>query len=136
MRSGDLGYADNDGYFFIVDRVKRMINASGFKVWPAEVENMMYSHPAIQEACVIGVSDAYRGESVKAFVVVRASHRGQVSEADVVAWCRANMAVYKAPAIVEFRDSLPKSGAGKLLWRELQDEERQRAASGATRAPQ
>lgn len=135
LRSGDLGYADDDGYFFIVDRVKRMINASGFKVWPAEVENMMYAHPAIQEACVIGISDPYRGESVKAFVVVRASHRGQVSEEDVVAWCRANMAVYKAPAIVEFRDSLPKSGAGKLMWRQLQDEERQRSSSEATRAP-
>ena len=84
---------------------------------------------------MIGVSDPYRGETVKAFVVMRASHRGQVSEADVVAWCRANMAVYKAPAIVEFRDSLPKSGAGKLMWRQLQDEERQRALSTAPSAP-
>ena len=129
LRSGDLGYVDDDGYFFIVDRVKRMINASGFKVWPAEVENMMYAHPAIQEACVIGVSDPYRGETVKALVVLRASHRGNVSEDDVIAWCRANMAVYKAPAIVEFRDTLPKSGAGKLMWRQLQEEERRRSAA-------
>ena len=127
LRSGDLGYADDDGYFFIVDRVKRMINASGFKVWPAEVENMMYAHPAIQEACVIGVADPYRGETVKAFVVLRAAARDSVTEDDIIAWCKANMAVFKAPQRVEFRDSLPKSGAGKLMWRQLQEEERNRA---------
>ena len=126
LRSGDMGYVDEDGYYFIVDRVKRMINASGFKVWPAEVENMMYAHPAIQEACVIGVSDAYRGETVKAFVVLKAASRGAVREDEIVAWCKASMAAYKAPQIVEFRDSLPKSGAGKLMWRQLQDEERNR----------
>ena len=129
LRSGDLGYADDDGYFFIVDRVKRMINASGFKVWPAEVENMMYAHPAIQEACVIGVDDKKRGETVKAFVVLRAASRGNVAEEDVIAWCKANMAAYKTPAIIEFRESLPKSGAGKLMWRQLQEEERTRAQS-------
>ena len=127
LKSGDLGYADDDGYFFIVDRVKRMINASGFKVWPAEVENMMYAHPAIQEACVIGVADPHRGETVKAFVVLRAAARNSVSEQDIILWCKANMAVFKAPQMVEFRDSLPKSGAGKLMWRQLQEEERNRA---------
>ena len=127
LRSGDMGYVDEDGYFFIVDRVKRMINASGFKVWPAEVENMMYAQPDIHEACVIGVNDAYRGETVKAFVVLKAASRGQVREDDIIAWCKANMAAYKAPQIVEFRDSLPKSGAGKLMWRQLQDEERNKA---------
>jgi fatty-acyl-CoA synthase len=127
LRSGDLGYVDPDGYFFIVDRVKRMINASGFKVWPAEVENMMYAHPDIQEACVIGVNDAYRGETVKAFVVLKAASKGNVQEADIIGWCKANMAAYKVPQIVEFRDSLPKSGAGKLMWRQLQDEERNKA---------
>ena len=126
FRSGDLGYVDLDGYFFIVDRVKRMINASGFKVWPAEVENMMYAHPAIQEACVIGVSDAYRGETVKAFVVLKAASRGNVSEADIIDWCKANMAAYKAPQFVEFRESLPKSAAGKLMWRTLQESECQK----------
>jgi fatty-acyl-CoA synthase len=126
FRSGDLGFVDADGYFFIVDRVKRMINASGFKVWPAEVENLMYAHPAIQEACVIGVEDAYRGESVKAFVVLKPAALGTVSEQDIVAWCRENMAAYKVPHVVEFRDALPKSGAGKLMWRTLQDEERAR----------
>jgi fatty-acyl-CoA synthase len=127
LRSGDLGYVDPDGYFFIVDRVKRMINASGFKVWPAEVENMMYAHSAILEACVIGVSDPYRGETVKAFVVLKAASKGEVQEADIIGWCKANMAAYKVPQIIEFRDSLPKSGAGKLMWRQLQDEERNKA---------
>ena len=127
LRSGDLGYVDEDGYYFIVDRVKRMINASGFKVWPAEVENMMYAHPEIQEACVVGVPDPYRGESVKAFVVLKPAGRGVIQEADVIGWCKANMAAYKVPQSVEFRDSLPRSGAGKLMWRQLQDEERARA---------
>ena len=123
FRSGDLGYADEDGYFFIVDRVKRMINASGFKVWPAEVENMMYAQPDIQEACVIGVIDPYRGETVKAFVVLKAASKGRVTEAEIIDWCKASMAAYKAPQIVEFRDSLPKSASGKLMWRELQEQE-------------
>ena len=127
LRSGDLGYVDEDGYYFLVDRVKRMINASGFKVWPAEVENMMYAHPDIQEACVIGVPDPYRGESVKAFVVLKAGSRGSVQAADIIGWCKASMAAYKVPQKIEFRDSLPKSGAGKLMWRQLQEEERKGA---------
>jgi fatty-acyl-CoA synthase len=117
LRSGDLGYVDADGYFFMSDRLKRMINASGFKVWPAEVEALMYRHPAIQEACIIATQDSYRGESVKAVVVLRASHKGQVSEADVISWCRENMSVYKVPRQVEFVESLPKSGSGKVMWR-------------------
>ena len=123
FRSGDLGRIDEQGYFFITDRLKRMINASGFKVWPAEVEALMFRHPAIAEACVIATKDSYRGESVKAVVVVRASHRGSVSEADIVAWCRENMAVYKVPRVVQFVDSLPKSGSGKVMWRSLQEAE-------------
>jgi fatty-acyl-CoA synthase len=98
-----------------------MINASGFKVWPAEVEALMFRHPAIQEACVISARDDYRGETVKAVVVLRASHKGQVSEQDILAWCRDNMAIYKAPRIVEFADALPKSGSGKVMWRTLQE---------------
>ena len=125
FRSGDLGRMDEDGYFFITDRLKRMINASGFKVWPAEVEALMFKHPAIQEACVISAKDAYRGETVKAVVVLRASHKGQVSEQDIVDWCRETMAVYKAPRIVQFADALPKSGSGKVMWRTLQEAEQQ-----------
>jgi fatty-acyl-CoA synthase len=123
LRTGDLGLVDEDGYFFMTDRLKRMINASGFKVWPAEVEALMYRHPAIQEVCVIGARDAKRGETVKAVVVLRPEHRGRVSEADIVTWSHDHMAAYKSPRVVEFVDSLPKSGSGKLMWRELQEKQ-------------
>lgn len=123
FRTGDLGRTDEDGYFFLTDRLKRMINASGFKVWPAEVEALMFRHPAIQEACVISARDTYRGETVKAVVVLRPQFKGQVSEEDIVAWCRQNMAVYKVPRIVQFADALPKSGSGKVMWRTLQEGE-------------
>jgi fatty-acyl-CoA synthase len=123
FRTGDMGRVDEQGYFFMTDRLKRMINASGFKVWPAEVEALMFRHPAIQEACIIATQDAYRGESVKAVVVLRASHKGQVSEQDLIDWCRDNMAVYKIPRTVQFADALPKSGSGKVMWRLLQEAE-------------
>jgi len=123
FRSGDLGHVDEDGYFFLTDRLKRMINASGFKVWPAEVEALMFRHPAVQEACIISTKDSYRGESVKAVIVLRPSHKGAVSEQDIVDWCRDNMAVYKVPRVVQFVDALPKSGAGKVMWRSLQEAE-------------
>lgn len=129
FRSGDIGRVDEDGYFFITDRLKRMINASGFKVWPAEVEALMFKHPAIAEACVISSLDAYRGETVKAVVVLRQTHVGQVNEQDIIAWCRENMAVYKAPRMVEFAQSLPKSGSGKVMWRSLQEKELARAGA-------
>ncbi len=122
FRSGDLGRVDEDGYFFITDRLKRMINASGFKVWPAEVELLMFKHPAIQEACIISTKDSYRGESVKAVVALRASHKDTTAE-DIIAWCRDHMAVYKVPRVVEFVDALPKTGSGKVMWRTLQEAE-------------
>ena len=128
LRTGDLGRIDEDGYFFMTDRLKRMINASGFKVWPAEVEALMFGNPAIAEACVISTKDAYRGESVKAVVVLRSSAKGTVSEQDIVDWCRGHMAVYKVPRIVQFVDALPKSGSGKVMWRALQEAE---AGAGA-----
>ncbi|MEN9671249.1 MAG: hypothetical protein RL018_1526 [Pseudomonadota bacterium] len=123
FRSGDLGHIDEEGYFFITDRLKRMINASGFKVWPAEVEALMFRHPAVQEACIISTQDAYRGESVKAVVVLRATHK-QTTEQDIIDWCRENMAVYKMPRSVQFVDALPKSGSGKVMWRTLQEAEK------------
>jgi fatty-acyl-CoA synthase len=128
FRSGDLGRMDEDGYFFITDRLKRMINASGFKVWPAEVEALMFRHPAIQEACIISARDSYRGETVKAVVVLRAAYKDKVDAAEILAWCRDNMAVYKAPRIVQFVDALPKSGSGKVMWRSLQEAENAAAA--------
>ncbi|CAN7446151.1 long-chain fatty acid--CoA ligase [Acidovorax sp. LjRoot74] len=122
FRSGDLGRMDEDGYFFLTDRLKRMINASGFKVWPAEVEALMFRHPAIQEACIISAKDSYRGETVKAVVVLRASHK-DTTEQQIIDWCRENMAVYKVPRIVQFVPALPKSGSGKVMWRTLQEQE-------------
>jgi fatty-acyl-CoA synthase len=123
FRTGDLGYMDAEGYFFMTDRLKRMINASGYKVWPAEVELLLYKHPAVHEACVIAAKDAYRGETVKALVVLRSEAKGKTSERDIIDWARDHMAAYKAPRIVEFVDSLPKSGAGKVMWRLLQDQQ-------------
>jgi fatty-acyl-CoA synthase len=105
-----------------------MINTSGYKVWPAEVENMLYEHPAVHEACIVGVPDAKQGEAVKALLVLKPGLRGEVNEQQLVAWCRERMAVYKAPRFVRFMDSLPKSGTGKILWRELQEAERAAAA--------
>lgn len=123
FRTGDLGRIDEDGYFFITDRLKRMINASGFKVWPSEVELMLFRCPLVQEACVIAAKDAYRGETVKAVVVLRAEARGHAQPEDIIAWAREHMAAYKVPRIVEFADSLPKSGSGKVMWRLLQERE-------------
>jgi fatty-acyl-CoA synthase len=131
LRTGDLGRVDEDGYFFMVDRLKRMINCSGFKVWPTEVESLMYQHPAILEACVIGTKDAHRGETVKAVVVLRPESRDRTEAQQIIDWCRENMAAYKVPRIVEFVEALPKSGAGKIMWRELQDRE---AAAANSRA--
>ena len=129
FRSGDLGRMDEDGYFFIVDRLKRMINASGYKVWPTEVESLMYQHPAVQEACIIGAKDAHRGETVKAVIVPRAEWRDRVEAQAIIDWCREHMAAYKVPRLIEFVDALPKSGSGKIMWRELQERENARSTS-------
>jgi fatty-acyl-CoA synthase len=127
LRSGDLGHIDEDVYFFMTDRLKRMINASGYKVWPAEVEALMYRHPAIQEVCVIGTRDERRGETVKALVVPAAAYAGTITADEIVSWAHEHMAPYKAPRIVEFVGSLPKSGSGKVLWRKLQEEDAARS---------
>ena len=130
FRSGDMGRVDEDGYFFMTDRLKRMINASGFKVWPAEVEALLFRHPAVQEACIISTKDAYRGESVKAVIVLRANAKN-TTEKDITDWAHANMAAYKAPRVVEFVDALPKSGSGKVMWRALQEHEALREREAA-----
>jgi fatty-acyl-CoA synthase len=121
LRTGDLACVDEDGYFFMKDRLKRMIIVSGYKVWPAEVENTLYSHPAVHEACVIAKCDARQGEAVKALVVLKPG--ASLTAAELIGWCREAMAVYKAPRFVEFVDQLPKSNTGKILWRELQQRE-------------
>jgi len=117
LRSGDIGTMDDEGYVFIVDRVKDMINVSGFKVWPAEVEQVLYRHPAVREAAIYGVSDAVKGEAVHAAIVVREG--AVVTPDEIVAYCRERMAVYKAPAVVDLVGELPKSATGKILKRVL-----------------
>ncbi|MGP4843052.1 long-chain fatty acid--CoA ligase [Marinobacter sp. 1Y8] len=123
FRTGDLAYYDEEGYFFMVDRLKRMINASGFKVWPSEVESLMYRHPAIHECCIISAPHDKRGETVKACVVLSPDAEGTVAEADIIAWCKNEMSAYKVPELVEFVTELPKSPTGKVMWRALQEQE-------------
>ena len=124
LRTGDLGHIDPDGYFYLTDRLKRMINASGFKVWPAEVESILFRHPAVQEACVIAAQDPYRGETVKAVIALREEARMQgVDATQIIAWAREHMSAYKVPHQIEFVDALPKSGSGKVMWRLLQERE-------------
>ena len=120
FRTGDLGRVEPDGYYYMADRLKRMINASGFKVWPAEVEALLHRHPAIKETCVIAIRDPYRGESVKALVVLKDAQRGLVSADDIIAWSREHMAVYKYPRVVDLVDDLPRTATGKVLWRKAQ----------------
>lgn len=110
---------DDEGYVFIVDRVKDMINVSGFKVWPAEVEQFLYKHPAIQEVAVYGISHPEKGEMVVAAIVLKEGARATAEE--VIAYCRSHMAAYKAPARVDFVSELPKSATGKILKRTLRD---------------
>jgi len=123
FRTGDLARIDEDGYFFLVDRLKRMINASGFKVWPAEVEAMFYAHPAVKEAAVISKRDERRGETVKVVVALKDGFKGKVTEDEITEWARQNMAAYKVPRFVAFIDALPRSGTGKIQWRALQEAE-------------
>ena len=125
LRTGDVARMNADGYFAIVDRRKDQINTAGFKVWPREVEETLYAHPAVRQAAVIGVPDDYRGEAVKAFVVLKDEHRGRCEPAELVAFCRARLSGYKVPRSLELRDGLPMSAAGKLLRRELRDESMQ-----------
>jgi long-chain acyl-CoA synthetase len=125
--TGDIARMDDEGFFYLVDRKKEMILSGGFNVYPRDVEEVLYRHPKVREAAVIGVPDAFLGERVKAFVV---PHEGESPTADeIIAFCREQLVVYKVPAQVEFRDSLPKTLIGKVLRRVLMEEERQRAVS-------
>ncbi len=119
FRTGDLGRTDEDGYFYISDRLKRMINAAGFKVWPAEVEATMYRHPAIKECCVIAALDERRGETVKLVAVLNS----EVKPEELIDWARTQMAAYKVPKRIEFVETLPRTASGKLMWRALQERE-------------
>jgi long-chain acyl-CoA synthetase len=121
MYTGDIGYMDEDGYFYIVDRKKDMIIASGYNVYPREVEEVIYQIPQVKEAIVIGIPDEYRGETVKAYITLKENQT--IREEEVIAFCRKNLAAYKVPRLIEFRDNLPKSSVGKLLKRELRNQE-------------
>lgn len=124
LYTGDLGYMNEEGYFFVVDRKKDMIIASGYNVYPREVEEVLYEHPKVQEAVVIGVPDAYRGETVKAFVVIKEGETCTEEELDQ--FMRSKLAAYKVPRIYEFRKELPKTAVGKILRRALVEEEKEK----------
>lgn len=126
LYTGDIGKMDEDGYFYITDRKKDMIIVSGFNVYPRDVEEALYKHPAVQEAVVAGVPDAYQGESVKAYVVLKAGQSLTAEELDK--HCRTQLAAYKIPRLYEFREALPKSAVGKVLRRVLVEEERKKLA--------
>ena len=126
LLTGDMVRMDNDGYFYIVDRKKDMIDASGYNVYPREVEEILYQHPKVKEAVVVGVPDPYRGETVKAYVVLRDGETA--TEAEILEFCKLKLAAYKTPKLLEFRESLPKTLIGKILRRALLEEERAKAA--------
>ncbi|THA67633.1 long-chain fatty acid--CoA ligase [Streptomyces sp. A0958] len=117
LRTGDIGFMDREGWLYVVDRKKDMINASGFKVWPREVEDVLYTHPAVREAAVVGVPDAYRGETVRAYVSLRPG--ASADPAELGAYCKERLAAYKYPREVEILAELPKTASGKILRREL-----------------
>lgn len=128
LYTGDIGMMDEEGWVRILGRNKEMIKCSGFSVYPPEVESLLQLHPAVRESAVIGVNDAYRGETPKAFVVLKADYIGKVTEQEMLEWCKENMAAYKTPRFIEFRQEIPKSAAGKILRRVLVDEEKAKGA--------
>ncbi|GAX91765.1 long-chain-fatty-acid--CoA ligase [Effusibacillus lacus] len=129
LLTGDIATVDEEGYFYIVDRKKNMIIAGGFNIYPREVEEVLFEHPAILEAAVIGVPDPYRGETVKAFIVLKEGH--SVSESELNSFCRERLSAYKVPRLYEFRKELPKTMVGKVLKRALQEEESKGMSSQA-----
>ena len=125
LHTGDVGLMDSEGWFYLVDRKKDMINASGYKVWPRDVEDVLYGHQAVREAAVVGIPHPYRGETVKAFVTLKEGE--SVTAEELIAFCKERMAAYKYPREIEFVEVLPKTGSGKILRRQLRDEEASRA---------
>lgn len=119
LHTGDIGLMDEEGYIKLLGRKRELIKCSGYSVFPAEVEDLLYRHPAIKEAAVIGISDPYRGETPKAFIILKPEHVGKVAEQEILEWCKENMAAYKRPRVIEFREDLPRSASGKVLKRLL-----------------
>jgi acyl-CoA synthetase (AMP-forming)/AMP-acid ligase II len=126
LYTGDTGSMDKEGYVKFLGRTRELIKCSGFSVFPAEVEDLLYRHPAVKEAAVIGINDPYRGESPKAFIILKDGYTGKVTEKEILDWSKDNMAAYKRPKFIEFREELPKTAAGKVLRRVLVDEEEKR----------
>ena len=124
LLTGDLGYMDEEGFFYVVDRRKDMIIAGGYNIYPREIEDVLYEHPAIQEMVAAGVPDPYRGETVKVYIVLKKG--AHVTETELDEFARENLAAYKVPKIYEFRDELPKTAVGKILRRVLVEEERKK----------
>jgi acyl-CoA synthetase (AMP-forming)/AMP-acid ligase II len=131
LHTGDTGLMDEEGYVKFLGRKRELIKCSGFSVFPAEVEDLLYRHPAVKEAAVIGVSDPYRGETPKAFIVPKEEYAGRTTVDEILEWCKDNMAAYKRPRFIEFRKELPKSGSGKILKRVLAEEEKENPAGQA-----
>jgi long-chain acyl-CoA synthetase len=129
LLTGDIAKMDEDGYFSIVDRKKDLILCSGYNVYPREVEEVLFMHPAVGEAAAIGVPDPYRGETVKAFVVLKDGM--SATEPDIIAFCKERLAAFKVPRAVEFTKDLPKSLVGKVLRRRLREREMERPRSAA-----
>jgi long-chain acyl-CoA synthetase len=127
LLTGDLGYMDENGYFYIVDRKKDIIIAGGYNIYPREVEEVLYEHPSVQEAVVAGIPDTYRGETVKAYVVLKED--APITEEELNAFTRKYLAAYKVPRVYEFRKELPKTAVGKILRRTLVEEERKKLHS-------
>ena len=121
LSTGDIGQMDEEGYFYIVDRKKDMIIAGGFNIYPREVDEVLFQHPKVAEAVSAGVPDAYRGETVKAFVVLKPGVTA--TDKEIIEFCKTKLAPYKVPKLVEFRSDLPKSAVGKVLRKILRDEE-------------
>lgn len=119
LYTGDIGKMDKDGWFYVIDRKKDMIVASGYKVWPRDVEDVIYQHPAVKETAVVGVQDPYRGETVKAFIALKKGMEGSVTPEEIIAFCKERMAAYKYPRQVEFVPEIPKTLTGKFLRRSL-----------------
>lgn len=119
--TGDIAKIDEQGWCYIVDRKKDLINVSGFKVWPRDVEDVLYLHPGVREAAVVGIPDSYRGETVKAFVSLSEDYSGKITSAELISFCKERLAAYKYPRIIEILDELPKTNTGKILRRELRN---------------
>ncbi len=119
--SGDIAKMDELGWCYVVDRKKDLINVSGYKVWPRDVEDVLYKHPAVNEASVVGVPDEYRGETVKAFVTLRQEYAGKITPDELISFCKERMAVFKYPRLLDIVDELPKTITGKVLRRELRE---------------